>query len=129
MGYNSRVYGTWSITPPLTARELRNMPELECVRVRVEESQRDTDEGVLTVQQGTEVENAIGGWAKYYDLAAHLSVLLAAIPLDHAITGEFVRAGEDPGDIERYFVDAEARAVRIEKARLSWPDGSPVEIP
>lgn len=125
MGYISTVHGEWTITPPLNARELRAIPYVECVAIRREESERETDEGVLTVMQGVAVEPAISE-GKVYELHNHLQQVLNAISGDHKVTGEIVRVGERNGDVERFLPRPDGK-VKAEQAHLSWPDGSEVK--
>lgn len=126
MGYISTVHGEWTITPPLNGREVRAIPRVECVRIRVNEQDKEADEGILTIKQGVAIEPAITE-GKVYSLHDHLRQVLRAIPKDREVTGEIVRVGEENGDVERYLPDMAALVVKAEQARLSWPDGSEVK--
>lgn len=64
MGYTSRYSGDIRIDPPLTWAEIRDSPHLPsgarcahtCVRLILEETVQDTDEGVLTKRSAVGIE-------------------------------------------------------------------------
>jgi hypothetical protein len=134
MGYTSIVHGEVVITPPLTAVELRaagltgltrtsSIPgDQASLRVRIEEEDRETDEGVLRVTRGVALVVAYQDEFRAGSLERDLQTLIANWADGHSFSGVLVVSGEDQGDVWRLVVEAD-EVVR-EDARLTWLDGS-----
>lgn len=132
MGYSSRLDGRIEITPPLKWSELRGSKFLASndqfstlLRVKVHETTVDTDDGALIRRAGVAVCPRSAVAVKAYGLEDELREMAKAWP-GHEFTGAIIREGEDRGDIERYRIINSQ--VVTEKARLTWQDGSPVDI-
>ncbi len=129
MGYLTTVTGRLNITPPLTAKELRDLPDdFGVLAVYVETAERDTDDGVLTVRTGTAVVPAYEDSVKAYEWHENVTRAVEAVTAagaGHAVAGVLYVAGEDQGNVQRAVVTGSV--VVFEKARLVWPDGADVE--
>lgn len=147
MSYFTSVTGSIGITPPITWGELREAGQnLDAkvpgtvdygqVRLRVDEREVETDEGVLTVREGT----TIIPWnedAYRADPTAMQDVVRRFIGafcspqtqgLDDAMvfrqwSGYLEGEGEEQGDVWRLWVDNDG--VHVTRAQLVWPAGVP----
>jgi Family of unknown function (DUF6205) len=132
MGYLSSVTGEVTITPPLSAAEVRESPfrpdveERKDIVLRVQEDIVKTNEGTLTRITGTAIVPAWDESYKAYSLEEHLAELIRLHGHGHAFDGVLVVDGSDQGDVWRLVVDD--HQVTKETARLSWPDGSEVAL-
>lgn len=136
MGYLSDVTGEITIEPPIPARRLSdssfmlNVPGNEKVDVAfyVSESTEETDEGTLTRRLVTKILSRWTEAYKAYNLQEHLAAAVVRVMAEGSIcSGDLVRIGERPGDVERLTVHADGR-VAAEKARLVWDDGTEVDL-
>lgn len=138
MSDSTRVVGHLTITPPLNWAEIRstrfytavaggrhsgNMPDMI---LQVDSREVETDEGVNTVLSSQFVVPCTDSRYRLRSLTEDVKELCETFK-DHEVRGELTLWGEDYGDIRRVVVDEDG--VREEKATLSWPDGSEVELP
>lgn len=134
MGYNSRVTGEITVTPPMPVRILAKSPFLDgwrnglCVKYHVEETATEVDEGTLLKTEVTAIVPVTDDSYKAYDLVEHLGQALQPLIPGSICQGELIRNGEDTGDVERLVVRAGSHVVTVEKARLTWPDGTEVKL-
>lgn len=136
MGYDSRVLGEITVTPSIPVRALAKSPFLNArtnglsVQFYVEENATEVDEGTLIRSEVYAIAPLTNDWHKAYDLTEHLAQAVRRIrEAGSECAGELVRLGRQTGDIERYIVRAGDDEVVVEKARLSWPDGTEVTLP
>lgn len=126
MGYVSQFEGEIAISPPLNAAEVRaardDMGTDPLLKILVEETVTFILEDELMKQQGVAVIPAAEDM-KGYHFVDQLRALVAGYP-DHEFHGTIVRTGEEQPDMERYV--ATGHEVRVEKAVMTWPDGTVV---
>ncbi len=135
MGYYSRVTGEIAVTPPILVRDMPGNPFTDAratgmpVQFHVEETAVDVDEGTLIRREITAIVPVSEDGYKAYGLDRHLAQAVQLIrDAGSTCKGELVRTGEDQGDIERYTVGNDTTSVLVEKARMTWPDGTGVEL-
>lgn len=134
MGYNSRVTGEITITPPIPVRALAKSlldgwNKGLCVKYHVEETATEVDEGTLIKTEVTAIVPVTDDSYKAYDLVEHLGQAVhQIIKAGSTCQGELIRDGEDTGDVERLVVRAGSHVVAVEKARLPRPDGTEVKL-
>jgi hypothetical protein len=140
MGYETRVSGEITITPPLPYPKIRQSPfrsisRDETVLMFVEDNRvEETEEGTLSRATATGIKAREEGLQKHYGLDIELSKIVEGNP-GHQFEGALVVAGVEPGDIVRYRVERVSgpgrgvsyRVVK-DKAVLRWPDGTDVEF-
>jgi hypothetical protein len=140
MGYYSYATGRIMITPPLPWGAVTHSKFAEAdfddfgyprsiVRFEIDTDMTVIDDStVSTTKTVTVVVPVPEGAIKAYDLEDELGEI-AQLVTQHGSTcvGAIVRFGEEPGDIERYFITADG-TVTTEKARLTWPDGTEVDL-
>jgi hypothetical protein len=139
MGYETRVTGMINIEPPLPYGQIKASPFRVHNRDTVlafEEDHRveDTDEGTLSKVTAVGIRARDESLDKHYGVDIELTKIVEAYP-GHRFTGELVICGVEPGDISRLRVEYGAgpgrgmvNKVVKEKATLTWPDGSPVQL-
>lgn len=129
MGYITRFTGELTITPPLTWAEIRDSPfspdrfednRLD-VKVRVEESEADTDDGLVIRRPGVALVPAYDDEMRGYDIVEHVQRFIDTYP-QHTLSGRFDCEGEETGDLWRLEVH-DGRAVKV-TPRIVWPYGS-----
>jgi hypothetical protein len=129
MGYITRFHGELTIEPPLSWAEVRSSdfaPErfdanrLD-VKIRVEETEVDTDDGLIIRRPGVALVPAYEDDMRGYNIVEHVQRFIDAYP-DHALTGRLDCEGEQAGDLWRLEVH-DGRAVAV-RPRIVWPDGS-----
>lgn len=129
MGYITSFDGEFAIEPPLTWAEVRSSdfsPEhfddnrLD-VKIRVEETEVDTDDGLVIKRSGVALVPAYEDEMKGYNIVEHVQRFIDAHP-GHALTGRLDCEGKEAGDLWRLEVH-EGRAVKV-TPRIIWPDGS-----
>lgn len=129
MGYSVNVTGEIDITPPIPWGQIKDSPfrpeearkAQKDVKFRIESSERETDEGTLTVRSATALMPTWVEDARARHLVEHVQAVIDTHP-GHEFTGRLYCAGERPGDLWRVEVH-DRRAVRLD-ARIVWPDGS-----
>lgn len=137
MSYDTRVVGYLTITPPLNWAEIRssrfanvvttgptrNVPD---VMIQIDSREVETNEGVNTVLSAQFIVPISESRYRVRSVAEDVKELADAFE-GHEIRGVLTMWGDDYGDIRRIVVDD--KGIREEKATLSWPDGSEVELP
>ncbi len=132
MGYYTMLSGELKVDPPLKWSQIKGHPALEfwngydALRIGVDSSAEETDDGTRTIKRGTRVEPYTNYSCKAYENKKSLAQLVAEFP-GHTFLGEIHGDGEETGDYWRLYVDQERRTI-MEKARMVWPDGSPVVL-
>lgn len=127
MGYYTTVTGEISIEPPLTWAEIKASPFAPSdtvrddfdVRLRIEETAVDTDEGQLIRRAASALVASWSDCFKAYYLVEHIQKAIDAFP-GHTFTGRLECEGEENTDIWRVVV-RDGRAVKVEP-RIVWPD-------
>ena len=140
MGYDTRVFGEITITPPLPYGKIKNSPfrsiSREDTTLMFDEDSRveDTEEGTLSRTSAVGIKVRYDEPGRHYGIDTELSKIVDANP-DREYAGAFVIVGADPGDIQRVRVERVAgpgrgmtRRVVTDKAELRWPDGTKVEF-
>lgn len=132
MGYYSRLSGRIKIDPPLSWSEIVNTgfdPDtaragLMAVMIDVDVTVADADDGILTTKRGIAIVPTQETDGKFYDWELKM-VALCENPVfaNRILTGHIIRAGEDRGDVQR--IDGRGNS---ETVRMTWPDGSSVEL-
>lgn len=128
MGYYTHVRGEISIEPPLKWGEMAGSPFLfamadgeKDVRIRVEETEVETEDGVLTRKMGV----AIVPWSedsyKARNVDGDLEELIALHGEGRQFPGQLEGEGERNGDMWKMRVSADHRVQQI-KAQTVWPD-------
>lgn len=138
MSYNVRVVGHLTITPPLVWAEIkrsrfytstvdgRNRGNLPDVILQVDSEDVETDLGMNTILSSQFIVPCTEGLYRAYGIVKDVEELYNAFE-GHDVRGVLTLWGEEYGFIRR--VVADDAGVREEKATLSWPDGSEVELP
>ena len=130
MGYESRVTGRITITPPVPIRVVKDSPALNRaadVRYEVDTTSEEVADGTLIKEHVVAIVAANTDWCKAYDLEQHLRDTVAEVHgYESVCSGALIRTGAEPGDVERYRI-ADGRVV-VEKAELRWPDGTVVDL-
>lgn len=130
MGYSVSITGEIDITPPLPWGRIKGSPFLpdearkgggKDVKFRIEQTDRETDEGTLTVRSATALMPTWTDDARARRLVEEVQEVIDAHP-GHEFTGRFDCAGERPGDLWRVEIH-DRRAVKVQP-RIVWPDGS-----
>lgn len=126
MSYSNHYSGAITITPPLTAAEIRRAPTLDTswdAHLRINREERETDAGSIVVYTADAIvgpEEACNG----YDVEAQIRGLIILFAEGHEFAGH-IQVDWDPGFDEpptRYMVRGlEVVAV---KPTMVWPDGS-----
>ena len=129
MGYNTRLEGSIKITPPLSAAELREHPEVSnsdvrSVAVPVVKQRKDTDDGYTVVLEGREIVPTTEEDHKAYGLLDELRQYVTFYP-GHTYSGYIYCYGEEQGDIWR--VSIKDGKVLEERPKIVWPDGTEQE--
>jgi hypothetical protein len=130
MGYITHFDGEFRIEPPLTwseIRESRFAPERAererlDVKVRIEETEVDTNEGVMTRRAGVALVPTYEEEMRGYDIVSHVQLFLDTYGDRHRLTDRLDCAGEETGDLWRLEIH-DGRAVKVQP-RIVWPDGS-----
>ena len=133
MGYSSRLQGEILIDPPLRWSQIRRSKFLPgsaggsgSLAFRVSEQVVEDDDGERIVRTAVAIEDAYGGDSvKHYEIPAELAEIARAHP-GHEFIGTLILIGEEPGAVERYRFDGDRLVA--ERATLTWPDGTAVEI-
>lgn len=129
MGYLTHFSGELRIDPPLTWAEIRDSqftPERAesarlDVKIRIDEIDVDTDEGVMTRRIGVALAPTYEDEMRGYNIVDHVQQFISAHP-GHTVSGRLDCAGEDAGDLWRLEVH-DGRAVEV-RPRIVWPDGT-----
>jgi hypothetical protein len=127
MGYTTHVEGELTISPPLTWNEFKDSPfyalqQYDAQRdlmLRVDETEVDTDGGVLTRRTASALVMAWEDEYRAYNLMDHVQEAVTAFP-GHTWSGRLECEGEENTDMWRVVV-RDGRAVRVEP-RIVWPD-------
>jgi hypothetical protein len=134
MGYLSQVTGEVTITPPIPLGRLADSPYAQRpyadtnVVYEIKETEEETDEGTLTRRLVIAIVSRWTDEFKAYHLLEHLTEAVRHVnDAGSACTGEIMRVGENPGDVERHEVAFDG-TITTEKARLVWPDGTEVTL-
>lgn len=132
MGYYSRVTGRIAVVPPVPFTALaasRFFPDNRTVMDWLTDVKHEVTESALPGVPGAVQRMVVAivpvcdGPRKFYDLADELDAAVSEIrAAGSGVQGEFVRTGEEQGDVERYWVSGDC--IVREKAELRWPDGS-----
>lgn len=130
MGYIVSITGEIDINPPIPWGRIMGSPFLpeearkvdgKDVKFRIEQQDRETDEGTLTVRSATALLSTWADEARGRHLVEHVQEAINAFP-DHEFTGRLDCAGERPGHLWRVEIHGR-RVVKVEP-RIVWPDGS-----
>lgn len=127
MGYYTRFDGEIGIEPPLTWAEIRDSEWLpvnaidknHSVKLRVEETTVETDEGTMTRRSASAVVPLSDSQYKGYNVIEDVQALIVKHK-DHQFSGRFDCEGEDAGDLWRLVV-RDNRVTKVEP-RIVWPD-------
>lgn len=129
MGYVTSFRGEIAITPPIQWGQIKNSPFLpdnaksndKDVMFHVEQVERETDDGTLSVRSAVGLVTTWEDGARGYNIVAHVQEAINSYP-GHEFTGRLNCYGEESGDLWRLEVHGR-RAVKVEP-RIVWPDGS-----
>lgn len=133
MGYNTRFTGEITIDPPLLWVDVKDSPFLRANARRsgssngrdlmfdIETTERDTDEGVLTVRRARALVSTWEDDARGYEIVKHLQEVVDTFPT-RTYGGRIDAEGEESADIWRLKV-VNGRAVRFEP-EIVWPKES-----
>lgn len=131
MGYNTRLSGQITISPPLRWTQYKDSPFYGSEQARdngkgiclVEQRDVvDTDDGPLEKRTATRVVFAWDYPVKLYNAVDELQALVDEYP-GHEFIGEFRAEGEDFGDIWLLRVNDDRKAERV-LPTITWPDGT-----
>ena len=131
MGYITRAEGIIRIIPPVKWDEVNNSPylpqgyppaddKLDLAFV-INESQRDTPEGLLLAREVVGIKPRWGEEARNYRIVENLQEIANTFR-DRAFVGRFDMEGEENGDIWRLKMVGRI-ATRFEP-EIVWPEGS-----
>ncbi|HEU5475666.1 MAG TPA: DUF6205 family protein [Actinophytocola sp.] len=133
MGYESTLTGEITIRPAVRWVDYRDSMFREdgdrTLSIRLSESvnKSSNDDGEVLTRTATAIVPRSIDRGVYYNLANELRVLLEQIPAGkHRFDGYLTRKGEEQGDVQRYWIDADG-TVQSETADMRWPDGTAVE--
>jgi hypothetical protein len=129
MGYINRFDGELTIEPALTWAEVRDSAfspdNFEAsrldVKIRVEQTEEDTDDGLVIRRSGVALIPAYEDEMKGSNIVEHVQRFIDENPA-HIIGGRLDCEGEEAGDLWRLEVHT-GRAVKV-TPRIIWPDGS-----
>ncbi len=131
MGYITRAEGIIRIVPPVKWNEVKNSPylpqgyrsaddKLDLAFV-INESQRDTPEGLLLAREVVGIKPRWEEEARNYRIVENLQEIANTFR-DRAFVGRFDMEGEESGDIWRLKMVGRI-ATRFEP-EIVWPEGS-----
>lgn len=126
MGNETRISGQIEITPPITWGELRKAnwptdnPYAKAIRLVIEETEVDVDDGVMIRRAGTAIAPIHEDYYKAYDIDDHINEVVDAFGKDRTFTGYLEGEGEEPGDLWRLYIRNGA-AERV-RPQIVWPD-------
>ena len=121
MSYVTRVEGQINIEPALTWVEIKASQfraDGYDVRLDIEETTVDTDEGTLTIQRAAALIPTYDGPYRAYDLVEHVQAAIDEHP-DRSFTGHLECTGED-GALSR--VAIRDRTARRITPRIVWDE-------
>lgn len=130
MGYITSFDGELTIEPPIPWGEIKDSPFLPSnarerggrdVMFRIEQHDRETPEGTLTVRRAVALVSTWEEEAHGYDIVQHVQEAVDAYP-GHEFLGRMDCEGERNGDMWRLKV-VNRVATRID-AVITWPEGS-----
>lgn len=130
MGYVTQFNGEISIHPPIPWAQIKDSPFLpeaarnnrgKDIMFRVEQFERETPDGTLTVRTAVALVSTWEDEARGYSIVEHVQEAVNAYP-GHKFTGRLDCAGEETGDLWRLEVHGR-QAVKV-TPRIVWPDGS-----
>lgn len=132
MGYTTKFVGEIYIEPPLAWADIKDSPFLpenakrrgelgRDLKFRIETSERDTDEGTLTVRRAVSLVSTWEDDARGYSIVSHLQEVVDAFPT-RGYHGRFDAEGEESADIWRLKV-VDRKAVKFEPV-IVWPEAS-----
>lgn len=129
MSANNSYSGAITITPPLTATEIRRAPQADSAwdaHLRIVESAVETDQGEIL----TRIADAIAPPTERcngYEVEKQIQALVALFADGHQFAG-FIEVRWDPGyddPIPQRYVVRDGRVETI-TPRLAWPDGEAI---
>lgn len=131
MGYQSRLTGALAILPPLKWSEYReseffNETDDSLLKLVELQDTQDSDGASVVVRTALWVAPRREDAVKAYSLEQELARLAEVFGPAHTFLGYLIRKGEETGDVERYWI--EGTTAKSESARLSWPDGTEVQL-
>lgn len=110
MGYRSVMNGEITITPRISFKELRALPEdimktgyYRSIRFDIQGEETTTDEGVLTTKYVEKLLPQYDDEFKAYGVVGDLQVIADMLP-EHTLEGYFEIEGEDMRDVWRMTV-------------------------
>lgn len=130
MGYVTTFNGEIEIHPPIPWANIKDSPFLpdrartnrgKDIMFRVEQIERETPDGTLTVRTAVALVPTWEDEARGYDIVDHVQQVVDAYP-GHEFTSRLDCAGEETGDLWRLEVH-DRQAVKV-TPRIVWPDGS-----
>lgn len=132
MGYGQKARGAITISPPLTAAELRQHPEytrsensaprsgyhrdLYVVEERVVQQAGDGE--IVTISASKIAVDSPDEEFSRYGIEDHLQEIINAFPASHAYTGRIMLTGEDGEQSALIVTSGTAREVY---PKLTWP--------
>jgi hypothetical protein len=130
MGYGQRARGTISISPPITAAELRAHPQFTSL-ARIEKSDaclvtervvKETEDGETAVIRASAIGiSSPGEPFSRYNVVETIQAIVNAFP-DHEYAGHIILAGEDGGCSALIVENGEAKEI---SPAITWPWDSP----
>lgn len=134
MGYTTSFDGEFTIVPPLTWAETKASPFEEeraksrnvDVKIRVEETECETDDGIVIHRAGVALLPTWDEEMRGYNIVEHVQRFLDEHP-DHTLSGRLDCRGEGAGDLWRLEIH-DGRAVKVQP-RIIWPDGTEEAMP
>jgi hypothetical protein len=125
MGYNTRVTGAFTATPPITWTEMKDTPyasddrRASDLKLHVVENTVDTPWGDLIERTATKLSLRDIDEYRAYNLIEHVQAAIDAFP-DHEFTGHLHCEGDENDDIWRVAI-RDGRAIEV-KPRIVWDD-------
>lgn len=130
MGYNARYTGRIEIDPPLPWSLIKDSQALpgglgwpvgrSDVKLVLEVSHIDTDDGVLTKKVAVAIEAASDDMFKGYDMEKHTQKIIN-LATDRRYTGYIEAMGEDGARWRIAVIDGAAKTFTPE---VTWPEGA-----
>ncbi|WP_035796428.1 DUF6205 family protein [Kitasatospora mediocidica] len=131
MGYTTKVSGQFTITPPLSWREIKDSPfasprwDASDLVLRVEATAVDTEDGQLVRKSASALVMREISEYNCRNLMAQVQKAVDDFP-GHEWSGRLDCEGEENADLWRVVI-RDGKAVRVEP-RIIWPDEQPEDV-